>query len=217
MTKTAVRVSVQQLFESEFVAKTEGLTRYEHPELTVTFREASLEDEAMSYLEYIANYIVTSNAKLKAGETVAYGYWVTTFRDTGDNLLEAWEYNAEGTDFVRGGSLTLQYWKDQHAVCERFASPFEPPMGDQLTVISKGVFDGLPVQGVRYPSPDNMSGWWITTDEYDGKVTSLQREHTYHLTARRPELAKYLALKPGFRFDFSTHEDVWFEEDVAQG
>lgn len=92
---------------------------------------------------------------------------------------------------------------------------FKPPRSDKLTVISKGVLEGLPVQAVRYPSPEHMSGWWITTDQYDGNTKSLKHEHTYHVTAARPELAKYLALSEGFRFDLSTREDVWRDEKVA--
>ena len=74
----------------------------------------------------------------------------------------------------------------------------------------------MPVQGVRYPSPDPMSGWWITTDQYDGDINSLKREHTSHVTAARPDLAKYLALPTGFRFDLSGREDVWLDEKVSE-
>jgi len=59
-----------------------------------------------------------------------------------------------------------------------------------------------------------MSGWWITTKLYDGDVKSLKHEHTYHVTAARPDLAKYLALPDGFRFDLSRIEDVWRDEKV---
>jgi hypothetical protein len=72
------------------------------------------------------------------------------------------------------------------------------------------------VQGIRYPSPDHMSGWWITTDRYDGNIKSLRYEHTYHVTAARPALAKYLALPDGFRFNFSAGEEVWFDEKVLE-
>lgn len=67
------------------------------------------------------------------------------------------------------------------------------------------------MQGVRYPSPEHMSGWWVTTDRYDGDVRTLRHEHLYHLTAARPDLARYVALPFGFRFDLGRHEDVWFD------
>jgi hypothetical protein len=143
-----------------------------------------------------------------------YGYWLVKFQAVGSKTLETWEYNAEATDFVKGANLTLRYWREQQAICQQHGAEFKPPRPDKLTVISKGVLEGLPVQGVRYPSPDPMSGWWITTGQYDGDANSLKREHTYHVTAARPDLAKYLALPEGFRFDLSVKEDVWLDEKV---
>ena len=57
-----------------------------------------------------------------------------------------------------------------------------------------------------------MSGWVIVTDEYDGDVQSLTQQHTYHVTAVRPDLAPYLALPPGFGFDLRGEPQVWFDE-----
>ena len=61
-----------------------------------------------------------------------------------------------------------------------------------------------------------MSGWWITTDLYNGDIQTLRREHTYHVTAGRPDLAKYLALPEGFRFNLSVAEEVWLDEKVLE-
>jgi len=194
--------------------RTEGLSALGHSEIRIEFHDSELIEEGKSFLSFISDY-VTNGAKLRAGETMGYGYWATKFEDAGEQTLETWEYNAEATEFIRGASLTLQYWKDQNATCKKYSAEFEPPRADRLSVISKGVFEGLPVQGVRYISPDQMSGWWITTDQYDGDINSLMNEHTYHLTAARPDLAKYLALPHGFRFDTSQGEDVWFDEEVA--
>ena len=209
-----IEIITQEQSDSALIAKTDGLFVTGHPEVMVEIHEPTLLEEAKDFLRCVSDYVI-EGAKLKADQTLGYGYWLTKFRNGGENTLETWEYNATATDFVKGASLTLKYWKDQNSICERYRAAFQPPSPDQLSVISKGVFEGLPVQGVRYPSPDNMSGWWITTDEYDGDVGSLRKEHTYHLTASRPDLAKYLALPYGFRFDLSTFEDVWYEQDVA--
>ncbi len=82
-------------------------------------------------------------------------------------------------------------------------------------IVSDGVMEGDAVQGIRYPSPPHMSGWWITTDRYNGQIESLRNEHLYHVTAVRPDLARYVALPFGYRFDLATHEDVWFDANVA--
>ena len=114
--------------------------------------------------------------------------------------FELWEYNAAATGFVPGATLTLKYWKEQHETCERHGAEFSLPQPNQLIVISNGVLQGDAVQGLRYPSPEHMSGWWITTDRYDGGIESLTLEHLYHLTAARPDLARNVALPFGFRF-----------------
>jgi hypothetical protein len=211
-----IRILMQK--ESEFLLKVEtrGLSSIGHKELLVEFHRSDLTQVAEGFLRYVSDYLLQSRATLRPDETMLYGYWLTKFKDAGKNKLETWEYNSSATEFIKGGTLTLQYWKDQHSICEAYATRFEPPRPDQLSVISHGVLEGLPVQGVRYPSPDHMSGWWITTDQYDGDIKSLKHEHTYHITDARPDLAKYIALPPGFRFDLSSFEDVWFEEEVTK-
>jgi len=187
-----------------------------HPEMVVEINDSELIKEAEGFLRYVFDHATKCGARVLPRETMRYGYWITKFEHVGDDVLETWEYNSTATEFISGASLTLRFWKDQHALCNRFGADFEPPALDQLSVVSQGVFEGLPVQGVRYSSPDHMSGWWITTDQYDGNINSLKHEHTYHVTAVRPDLAKYLALPPGFRFDTSQGEDVWSDEQVDQ-
>jgi hypothetical protein len=211
-----VKVSIEKQFDSNLTIRTVGLSTAGHPEILVEFDDLDLREEAETFLNHVADYLTNSGRKLRPGETMAYGYWITRFQDAGPNLLEVWEYCETAKEFVKGGSLTLRFWKDQHALCKKYGGDFQPPTPDKLTVISKGVLEGLPVQGVRYPSPEHMSGWWITTDQYDGNIDSLMHEHTYHVTAHRPELAKYLALPFGFRFDLSSFEDIWFDEKVAK-
>jgi len=88
------------------------------------------------------------------------------------------------------------------------------PNSNQLTSISRGVYEGQPVQGVRYAMEPHMSGWFITTDDYDGDVESLHNEHLCHVLEKRPDLVDYLCLPIGWRFDTRRH-DVWFDESVS--
>jgi hypothetical protein len=195
-------------------AHTNGLKAIGHPELWVEVSSSDLRIEAEQFLRCISDYVVQCGVNLSSDETVSYGYWLTKFKEQTPDTLETWELDSTATEYVKGASLTLQYWKDQHLVCQQLGAAFEPPRGDQLSMISKGVFEGLPVQGVRYASPDHMSGWWISTDQYDGNIKSMRQEHTYHVTCARPDLAKYLALPPGYRFDLSSFEDIWFDEQI---
>ena len=199
-----------------FTVRTQGLRDVGHWEVSIDV-DGSLVEESTQFLNYVCDYILGSEKQLKSGETMAYGYWLVQFQKAQqEEYLETWEYRADASTFVKGGQLTLGYWRDQHCVCDLYKAPFSPPRPNRLTVLSAGVMEGLPAQGVRYLSPDNMSGWWITSDSYDGNMKSLRREHTYHLTAARPDLAKYLALPDGFRFNFSVAQEVWFDEKVLQ-
>jgi hypothetical protein len=206
-------VKVQQS-DHRFALRTEGLKASGFSEISVDV-DAGLLEESERFLRYVSDYLLGSGKLIKPGETMGYGYWLVKFQGAqqGDHL-ETWEYSADASSFVRGADLTLGYWRDQHFICSQHRASFSPPNADKLTVISAGVIEGLPVQGVRYPSPDHMSGWWITTDLYDGNIKSLRNEHIYHVTAARPDLAKYLALPDGFRFNLSVAEEVWFDQKV---
>ena len=210
-----IKLVSEKQADSHFCIKTAGLVSSRHSEIRVEISAPEFLGEAEEFLYFVTNYLTTSGNCIRPGETMPYGYWLVKFQDGGPQTLEAWEYNAEATEFVKGVNLALRYWREQHLVCHQHGAEFRPPRPDKLTVVSKGVLEGLPVQGVRYPSPEHMSGWWLTTDQYDGDINSLKREHTYHVTAARPDLAKYLALPEGFRFDLSVREDIWLDEKVA--
>lgn len=195
--------------------RTQGLSADAHPELRVSVADMSLLGECETFLKFVADY-VGRGARIRPGETLAYGYWLTKFSSTGDGLLDTWEHQPDAADFVAGATLTLTYWREQHDICRRHGGEFTPPRPNQIVVVSDGVLEGDAVQGVRYPSPEHMSGWWITTDRYDGNIKSLRHEHLYHLTSARPDLAPLIALPYGFRFDLAHREDVWFDREVLR-
>lgn len=115
-----------------------------------------------------------------------------------------------------GADLSLwANWRDQHRICSIHGAEFEPPRPDKLTAISAGVLEGLPVQGVRYPWQEHMSGWLLVTSQWDQDVKSLTNHHTYHVTSTRPDLAQFIALPTGFRFDLNSGQKVWFDEEVG--
>lgn len=179
---------------------TEGLERSRLSEIQCEIEDTKLAYEARHFLAYLVEYMRQSGKTICAGETLNYGYWLVKFLRVNDNRIEVWEYDAQGTEFVRGASLALRYWMDQHAVCKRYHVLFQPPNAGSMTYISPGVLEGEPVWGMRPPLPDGYSGWKIFTsgtDEHD----DVTLHHTYHVTAARPELARYLALPYGCRFD----------------
>ncbi|MGH1542602.1 MAG: immunity protein Imm33 domain-containing protein [Arenicella sp.] len=105
----------------------------------------------------------------------------------------------------------------QKECCEFYDAVFSPINNEQLVVISDGVYEGDPVEGVRYQSPKHMTGWWVTTDRYNGDVDSLKTVHFSHIIEKRPDLAIYMALPSGYRFILGGADDsVWFDEVVAK-
>jgi len=88
------------------------------------------------------------------------------------------------------------------------------PKPDQLVVISEGVYEGDVVEGVRYPSPEHMSGWWLTTNRYDGDIKSLKSVHFHHVAECRPDLFDFFGLLFGHCF-FSGDGHTWLDRAVA--
>ncbi|RTE09650.1 hypothetical protein EJQ19_11225 [Paenibacillus whitsoniae] len=107
--------------------------------------------------------------------------------------------------------------QEQKQECQEYGATAIFPIFNQMIVISKGVYEGLAVDAVRYPSPEHMSGWWLTTELYDNNVESLMTVHYHHLAFIRPELIKYLALPFGYRFNTTGKEqDIWFDENAIK-
>jgi hypothetical protein len=106
----------------------------------------------------------------------------------------------------------------QRECCEHYGANYSPVGAEQLVVISEGIYEGVvPVEGVRYLSPDHMSGWWLTTDKYNGDTDTLKTVHFHHIEELRPDLAFYMALPFGYRFQLGgAEENVWFDEAVAR-
>ena len=186
-------------------------------DVKLTVPDESWIEDGKALIRTIINYVEDTRKQLGAGETFGYGYWLVRFEESPSERLAISEYSADASGFVPGANLALRYWREQHEVCDRFAAQYTPPRADQMVAISVGVYEGDAVQGVRYAAPDHMTGWYLTTERFDGDVNTLTVEHLYHLTATRPDLARYVALPPGYCFDTTTGEDVWFDSEVADG
>lgn len=189
--------------------ETDGMVSAFGFEINASVLDSALIDECCNFVHFVADY-VSSGHSIKSGETLMYGYWLTKIAYDDQQRMIFLEYNLDATDFIFGLDNTLLYWKSQHEICTRANANFLPPRPDQLIVISDGVYEGDDVEGVRYPSPSHMSGWWFTADRYDGNINSLKSVHAHHVSARRPDLAKFLALPFGYRF-FSPQSEVWFD------
>ena len=106
----------------------------------------------------------------------------------------------------------------QRACCEHYGAIYTPTDPEQLVVISDGVYEeGMAVEGVRYSSPSHMTGWWLTTERCSGNIDLLQTVHFRHIEEQRPDIARYMALPYGYRFQLGGKEEhVWFDAKAAE-
>lgn len=190
--------------------QTEGLARHGRKELRVNIGSAPIHGYE-EYLRVVADYAVQK--PILDGETVRHGFWLTKMILTSDGFLDAWEYRKQGDEFVRGIDLAVSYWDSQHRVCDDAGVEFTPPLADQKAAVSPEVLEGERFSAVRYPSPPHMSGWWFLSPNYDGDVQKLKVIHLYHVTAGRDDIAPFLALPFGYRFDGGR---VWFDPEILE-
>lgn len=197
-------------------ARTHGLASLGLSELEVTVGDSSLLPDARRFLSNMGEALEQGTIRLYAGETVQCGYWIVKFDAKSPNLLSASEPNAENTEFVPGATLALGYRREQQQVCNEQGAAFDPLLPLSGVACSEGVLEGrLPIAGARYRYGEKMSGWFLSTDLYDGTSKTANVHHAYHVTAARPELTKYLALPPGFRFELGADTRIWFDPELA--
>ncbi|UXZ98211.1 hypothetical protein K3169_10260 [Pseudomonas phytophila] len=193
--------------------KSEGLLERFGYEISVNFNDTNLRNDAIEFIDLVVRYIEEGH-QVASGETLGYGSWITKMELNDNRELIFFEQVPLTDEYALGISTTLRLWIEQHSVCSKVGADFTTSRFEQLIVISDGVLEGEASEGVRYPSPEHMSGWWITTDKYNGDTKSLKTVHAPHLAVNRPDLVKYLGLPNGYRFHELTN-DAWFDEKVV--
>jgi hypothetical protein len=192
---------------------TRGLSRTQGCELRAVVSRPELLDAASELLENIVHYLEQGPRRIRPGDTVACGCWTATATDVDGTLCliaPVLTERGDASDF----STAAQLWKEQKDPCKAVGASFSPPKLGQLIVISDGVYEGLPVDGVRYRAPEHMTGWYLMTEKFTGDIETLRTEHAADVFANRPDLVRYLALPAGYRFR-SIPGEVSFDQRVA--
>jgi len=169
-------------------------------------------------VKYLIDFVLDYKPKLESCQTVAFYSWLLRLvNDKNDSFYDIEEVVNDGSGFQIGADEAIRTYNSQKKECLlKNVSPNFPDF-EQKIVISKGVYEGLDVEGVRYNSPPHMTGWWLVTDEYDENPDSLLVVHFYHVVFERPDLVHLFALPFGFRFHQTNGEiKVWFDEDVLE-
>jgi hypothetical protein len=190
---------------------TNGLKPIIYAEVKVAIKERR-RDDYIEVLKYIIDYVLTSQKMILPNQTIAYYSWMLKFVKVGEDLYSLYEVNSAGEDYVEGVDHAIKVVSEQKHECSKIGVTPSFPAFNQMIAISKGVYEGLPTEAVRYPSPVHMSGWWLTTDLYNEKIESMMIVHYYHVAFKRPDVVKYLALPFGYRFLVGAgNDDVWYD------
>lgn len=193
--------------------KTINLSQFIGYEVKLLNQENTL--DCIRFLEYLIDYCIDHKPVIKPDQTLAYHSWSVQLSKSADAYLTIKETSTDGNSYIEGINFSSKTIKEQEEICKKFNVNPVYPQFNQLIVISKGVFEGLDIEAVRYSSPDHMTGWWLTTELYDEDINSLITVHYYHVAFNRPDIIKYLALPYGFRFENSISDiDIWFDENA---
>lgn len=190
---------IEIIVNDDIYVKTKGLSSYIGKELRMVKGKNSLEDYE-NVIDYIVNYIKKNNPKIIENQNIGYYSWMLQFRSEDQNYFDIYEVNFNGSGFNTGCDTAISIVKSQSEICSFYKLPAQFPNFNQMVVISKGVYEGKDIEAIRYDSPENMSGWWLITDDYDDNIESLMTVHFYHVAFGRPDILKYLALPFGYRF-----------------
>lgn len=106
---------------------------------------------------------------------------------------------------------------EQREVCEKYgAEPSEAPDDLKVGVAANVVSGVIPINGLRHPPEGETTGWYIWSgSELAQDASFFSPVHIHHLKESRPEVLKYLALPPGWRFLIAgDYEDVWYDASL---
>jgi hypothetical protein len=193
---------------------TDGLRRYIWKELSIP-KDRQSEEDYLKVLIFLIDYICQSGIVIKPNETITYHSWMLKFVENDQGFYEIWEAKQSGNDFRPGVDHSITVTNQQMDVCLQLNTTALFPTFNQKIAISKGVYEGLSLEAIRYPSPSHMCGWWLITDEYDDDIKSLMIVHFYHIAFKRPDVLRYLALPFGYRFFMDANKfEAWLDEEV---
>lgn len=200
--------------------RTDGLAPLGYSDLMAHVSTPDLTEALGQMLRDLGARQIHDGAAIQPDDTLSFGYWPVRATSHAKGILNLREPSREGDGLLTGVDYTLRIWVDQQETCRRASAPFAPPLPSQMVAVSEGVVEGdRPLAGVRYVAPGHMSGWYLSTDRYNGDIDTMRVEHLYHITAVRPEIARYIALPPGYRFilwpDAPDADDIWFDEHVS--
>lgn len=109
--------------------------------------------------------------------------------------------------------------KLQKKICEKSSAKYTPTSLESIVGISDNTNNkNIPINGLRHPSKDDNSGWYIWSGEELPKDKDFFKPlHVKHLKDRCPEVLKFLGLPIGYRFITNgNYMDIWYDESLLK-
>ena len=106
---------------------------------------------------------------------------------------------------------------EQEALCSKYRVDGLGAPGDLKGGVARNVREGIePINGLRHFPEGDTTGWYIWAGEdYSEDPDFFLPLHVSHLHEWCPEVMKFLALPPGWRFlKAGEYEDVWYDPDL---
>ncbi|SFN92496.1 hypothetical protein SAMN05421594_4738 [Chryseobacterium oleae] len=188
-----------EISSNNIYVETKGLNSYLDKEIRVTIGNNQPENY-IDVIKYIIDYIVDSKPIISENQNIGYYSWLLQIRLDENKYYDLYEANSEGSGFNKGCDTAISVVRNQSELCSHYGLAPQSPNFSQMIVISDGVYEGKDIEGIRYESPEHMSGWWLITDDYDDNIESLKTVHFHHVAFARPDILKYLGLPFGYRF-----------------
>ena len=111
-------------------------------------------------------------------------------------------------------------WSGQDEVCRRVGATPHPVTLDSKVGVAANISDDAvqPLNGLRHPTAQDANGWYLWRGEALSPDPDFFRPvHSSHLEELCPEVIRYLALPPGWRFLFAPgHEDIWYDASLLE-
>ena len=113
----------------------------------------------------------------------------------------------------------MEIKEEQINICKKYGTKVCEPLTTLKVGIAYNVKDKelYPVNGLRHTPEGDTSGWYIWAgEEFSEESDFFVPLHIEHIKDWRPEIMKYLALPPGYRFLIgeNNYEDVWLDETL---
>lgn len=203
--------------------ETEGLRPRGQREMIVEVHDLGLVAAAEEMLRWVVESACRRGTRFRPGETIAWGHWQLRILLAGEQLrLE--EADPSGAGWRPGATFTFALRRDQRAACAAAGAEFMPPWLPDTVRTDDATMEGaLPlVAARRRPADADDTGWTFVAgadaaDATDAKADAApRRESTRAFVAARPDLARWLALAPGFRLtlDAAGAPETVFDRDL---